>query len=422
MSKSSTNVKIRKKMTLIKKNAKLKYTDAPPPAAINKETPAAAPLKYKEAPVAETPAAPTPTATPTKKLKYVDPSEAKTDATPSPKAPVTPGTAVSYRNSIVEMQQRIINLHKTLSADPSFGKGKGTTISADQSDHNPFLNFIFDNYMSSQSATQHDLTNPNYAKDDTREKGNTQGFGKSQKGKEAYDIRKVIDSLQAVGVHTTQQAEAKPDGDWGPRTNAALNNVVTFANTIFNLQKDLGLKSTKLSQEDIQAIQKNVPAKDTEISGQEKAQRAAILSQLIERVNLGFNEFKEQVFNNKDYKALIDQSSKFPTKIGGGVGKTLSPQDKLKEVEMAKAGKSNKNFTYINRDLTVGPQKFDNTNFIGLPLSIFTNKDNFIKFLKEQQITIDGKPAWSSNESILKVINKFKQLVSTPVTASSIKR
>lgn len=411
----------------------------------------------------------TPEGTPIKPAPPTEiaPITVEVDKKPSTPAAPNAGWNEAYRN-IYDMQQEVLNLHDDISSDPDFASGPSTVKTAPETGNSAFLNFMLDNYAQGETI-QYDLKDPEGAKyygkgkEITDSSGKTyKGFGAGAKGKETYDIRKIMDSIKAIGQHVPGKV-AKPDGRWGEYTNNALKNVSVFASAMVTLQKDLNLPSESYSQKDSSELASFIPSNSSEISLQDKTKRAVQITANIKKLRALFAEFKTKVFENPDYKTLIAQKNKFPTSIGpGGFGekKSLFPIQKSIDPTKVEVNPSNKyegkfethdvffdvnqnkwkyvdpnanllgkskltkedqdTFSkntvpvfYINRALSSEPGSaaFDKTNNAGVTLKDIANLDSFKEFLKAKNITIDNQPAISNKNTILKAYNKIKESV-----------
>ncbi len=360
----------------------------------------------------------------------------------------------SYR-SIYDMQEQIIALHDDLNKDKDFAafqgsKQKDTTATGPESNNSAFLNFMLKNFNQGD-VTQHNIGDKDVSNYD-------EALNNRIKGKDTFDIRKIMDSIKNIGGHKPGGL-TKPDGKWGPLTNDALKNIYIFAAAMSNIQKELDIKLEPL---DLRGLA-NVPAKDTDIDNLEKAKRAPIIAENIKKLRLFFSEFKKNVFENPEYRNLIDQKSKFPTSIGVKSKSVVPTQNAIDPYKIVKSdgqfyeGKfeghdvkfnpdikkweyidensignnsklkvrqdidTYKAFTegkagpqavfYINRSLSSTDNAFDKNNNMGVSLTDISSSKNFKEFLSKHNVTIDNKPAILNKDTLLKAYNKIKEMI-----------
>lgn len=119
----------------------------------------------------------------------------------------------------------------------------------------------------------------------------------------------MMNTMSRVG--NPKQGEKFDDGNWGPRTNAALHNAYAFAFTLLKLAKDFELPVKAYSESDLQGFK--VPEKETDMQILDKIATAPILTKHIEAIIRLFNEIKAGILENPQYQTYIENDTPYAT-------------------------------------------------------------------------------------------------------------
>lgn len=130
----------------------------------------------------------------------------------------------------------------------------------------------------------------------------------------------ILDSMRRVG--NPQRGENFVDGDWGPRTNNALKNIVAIGNTVAKLGTDLGMQSNSVDPKSINELGTLIPNEPGDIDRAEKINRAPKVAELVNSINALFHDFKQQVFQEPAYRNLIEGKAPILT-IKSNEGRTI---------------------------------------------------------------------------------------------------
>ena len=121
----------------------------------------------------------------------------------------------------------------------------------------------------------------------------------------------LMDTIKRVGG---PNAELKPDGVWGPRTNQALLDIRAFAGALLQLSGAFGAPNKSYTQQNLQEFV--LPKNDTDMSLQDKIKAAPIIIQHLDAITAMFQEFRDSVLENPQYQTYIEDDTPFAT-IGG---------------------------------------------------------------------------------------------------------
>lgn len=117
-------------------------------------------------------------------------------------------------------------------------------------------------------------------------------------------LRGVVNTIQRIGVPGT---ENKPDGVWQTRTNNALRQIAAVAQTLLQLQKDLGLDIAGYTSQDAKALMEAIPQSYTQL-GDTAEKRATIITPNLKKLTEFYQQFEKLFLNNPEYKAIITQN------------------------------------------------------------------------------------------------------------------
>lgn len=232
---------------------------------------------------------------------------AKAAPTPGGARPASPGqvrprgTPVATGAGIKQMQTAVHNLAKMMSSTINYDNILSSLKSPAGADKKEFEasygRDAFSNFMVNRYLRNADTKGAEYDTDATKTKM------QDKHPSELKGMFAVLDGLRRIGKGGT---EFEIDGAWGPRTNNALRNVAAIADSVVKLSRDLGIQSKAFDVNKIAGLAKLIPAKDSEITPQEKQKRAPEITELLNGVQTLFTEFKQQVLRNPNYKNFIE--------------------------------------------------------------------------------------------------------------------
>lgn len=233
-------------------------------------------------------------------------------ATPSGMAPVAPRTAPAGHvgtgaPAIKEMQEALMNLSKAVTSQiniKDLNPQKNIREQGEASGRNSFNDFITKNYLRNS-----DVAGVEFDPDPTKNKVT------DKKSTTPTRMGVIMDTMNRVG--NPSAGENKADGKWGPRTHAALQNAHAFAFAMLKLAKDFTLPIKSYS--DAALAKFMLPAKDTDMSESDKETRAPKLTKHILFITKMYEEIKQGILENPQYKAYIETDQPFATFEQAGV-------------------------------------------------------------------------------------------------------
>ncbi len=304
---------------------------------------------------------------------------------------VSPQVAVKNLAEVKAMQEQIIAFYKDLQSS-SFSSAK--TDADFNEGYEPFLNYMMEDYTKKSSlgeGTQY-LDQPSHAYKGRAEEA------QSFKGKHAWSLRKLLESLSKVGSHSPK-GESKADGKWGVMTNAALKNIVAFAETMIGMQKDVGVSGDyKIS--DLQNLSSLIPEnpKANQLVSPTVTDKAKEITVHIKKIRNLWKLFKDQVFEQGKggFGDNTSQSKGFPAavkskKTGPAINNmTTEQQSRFLNIVTKPAGVIPTNLSATN--IGDGPGQVKTYN-VSITYSDLSNMDSFKKFLDKNNVTVNNKPA-----------------------------
>jgi hypothetical protein len=269
--------------------------------------------------------------------------------------------------SVIEMQRQLIDLYTTFKSKPEIASMFSETSES------PFFKFMLDRYVS-KSQPHSDLSKTNFTR--------------------------YVQMLSAVGQHT-KDGLSKPDGVWGNFTENALIAATSIAYAMVSLSNQFGDKIS-FSQNDLDGLTKLTPKTQSDFStlnSNTKNKLATEIAPLIGKLKQSVNDF---------IVIMTDASHQYSQYISG---------DKKFDVFKSSSSNVNKNdlqlASKLQNDSVQGvfvPQDLSNNQSekISLTYNDIMNKDNFVKFLKDNNIQVGGKPA-----NDISVINFLKKQIAS---------
>src|ERR1019366_3532014 len=264
-------------------------------------------------------------------------------------------SAGGLANPIAEMQRQLIDLYTTFKSKPEIASMFSETSES------PFFKFMLDRYIS-KSQLHSDLSKTNFTK--------------------------YVQMLSAVGQHT-KDGLPKPDGVWGNFTENALIASSSIAFAMVSLSNQFGDKIS-FSQTDLDALNNLTPKTQSDFSVLTSAQKnkfAAEIVPLIAKLKQSINDFIVIMTEaSHQYSQYISGNKKFD------VFKTNNVVNKNDIMLASKLQGNTIQGINVLQDLSN-----NQSNKINLTYNDILNKDNFIKFLKDNNVVANGKDASVGN-------------------------
>lgn len=217
-------------------------------------------------------------------------------------AVVAPAAA---KDSVMEMQQAIVNFAKTIAAHPvgsMQGGGQQELPNATSSDYlggtKPFGNFLVNNYVNNAKVVGDQYVNidmPQKMHSDT-----------SMPNK---DFAGVIHTLARIGTPGVGGGETKPDGIWQTRTNNALKQIYAVGKSLMQFGKEMGMSVSRFHDDDLQELASNIPASYTQLK--DPGETARGITPIINNLTTLYKDFENSVLEHPKLKALISQNKPF---------------------------------------------------------------------------------------------------------------
>lgn len=127
---------------------------------------------------------------------------------------------------------------------------------------------------------------------------------KDKKPSEPTRMGVMMDTMYRVG--NPKKGERFDDGDWGPRTNAALRNAYAFAFAMLKLSKDFGLKKMNAYDNSALAEFAKIPQDPKKLTPQQKSQYAAVFTEHINDIIKMYNQIKVGILEKPAYQEYIE--------------------------------------------------------------------------------------------------------------------
>lgn len=218
--------------------------------------------------------------------------------------------------SIVKMQTDLTNLASTVNkeiganalaapaAKPGITPatpGQATDEQKEAAGRVAFSNFITEHYMN-----QSDVKGVEFDPDHNK----TQLVDKDPSKPTRMSV--VMDTMSRTGG---PNAESKPDGKWGPRTNSALRNAYALAFSLLKMATDFKLNPPprSYSEADLGELKGLIPAQAGDISLTTKMTNAKQISKHLEAIINLFTEVKNRILEKPAYKSYIEGTQAYAT-------------------------------------------------------------------------------------------------------------
>lgn len=338
---------------------------------------------------------------------------------------VAPSEATKSIKDVKEMQQEIIAFHNDLQKSSFTQAGAKNT----RESYEPFLTYLLDNYAkkSGLDLTQYNSNDPTAAADART------GEFESWRKQYAWGMRQILDSLNRVGEHKPNK-DTIPDGFWGILTNRALQNVAAFAHSLVELSKDIKIPNSFYTNKDLAKFETLIPVdpKDDKTRVSDTS-NALIIRDHIRKIRELWKYLKEKLFEptgqygkqtgqeigfpatisskkinplHQDLKKIFIENKdkeEYPKEMAGGLLFPVSPTQRWEEIYDKSIGTIPSNLT--SQDVS---DKYEIGKAYSRPVELkvgdLSSIDKFKKFLDQNQVRINGRPASSNlSEAVVKV-------------------
>lgn len=130
----------------------------------------------------------------------------------------------------------------------------------------------------------------------------------------------VMDTMNRIGK---ESSEAFVDGNWGPRTNAAVHNTYALAQGLFNFVDDVNKFATNKMQ--VQSYSKGSlenlgsTIKVVDADPQRKGEAAPLITPHVKAIHAMYDEVKNKVLEHKAYRQFIESDKSYKTYKASGL-------------------------------------------------------------------------------------------------------
>lgn len=165
----------------------------------------------------------------------------------------------------------------------------------------PFGKFLVQNYIKPDSFIGKQYLNVDVAGQAKRENASMN----------PTNLRGIIDTIKRIGSPNAK-GERVVDGVWQTRTNNALHVVADLVEAIMGLSTDMGVKLTAYNPGYLTKFRQLVPDSWNMMKSQEEVnKRAEVITQHLNAMTKMFQQFNNDVLNNKTIRQFIDQHEAF---------------------------------------------------------------------------------------------------------------
>jgi hypothetical protein len=260
---------------------------------------------------------------------------------PAPPGTYTPApTGSGGPRDVAKMQMELRNLANAVNsqiAAPAPGASQQEKNEADS--RLAFNNFIAEHYVRPAGGVEFDAA-----------PSQTQMANKNPN--QPTRMNMLADTMSRIGGSSN---EISVDNNWGPRTNGALQAAAALAAGLLKMTQDPNFHITSQFYDNAQLAQFKdaIPYKDTDLTPQEKIERAQLLVPYIIGIRHLFNEVQQHILNKPAYRSYIEGDQAYLTYKAQPTSQ-LAPQqvEALKQkfpngfsVPLDQQGKQNAQFT-----------------------------------------------------------------------------
>jgi len=141
----------------------------------------------------------------------------------------------------------------------------------------------------------------------------------------------VMDTMNRVGK---EKSESFVDGDWGPRTNAAVRDAFAFATGLFTMINDINhivppqkqIRISAYSQEALQSLAAAATS-DNSLTPEQKSEAAPMVTQHIKAIKAMYDDVKNKFLQHPAYRQFIEHDVSY---------KTYSPTVSKEQIDLLK--------------------------------------------------------------------------------------
>lgn len=144
----------------------------------------------------------------------------------------------------------------------------------------------------------------------------------------AHKMSWVMDTMERIG-HTNTEFSA--DGVWGPRTQAALVNVIAFANALFQVAQAFNVPVKSYNEGYLRQLAPIAEATSKELTPEDKKQDAPVIAKHVTLIRKMYEEIKNQVLNIPRYQTYIEADTPYLSHEKSGVNLTPQQQASIKQ-------------------------------------------------------------------------------------------
>lgn len=218
--------------------------------------------------------------------------------TGAPATPAAPGAAPAPTGSggprdVAKMQMELRNLATTVSSQVGAPKPgvPQTKQEKDEADSRlSFNNFIVEHYLRPAGGVEFDA-----------DPSQTQMADKNPN--QPARMNMLVDTMSRVGGPSN---EMSVDNNWGPRTNGALRDAYALAAGLMKMAKSFNFAPQQFTEADVGNFKDLIPYKATDITPQQKNERAQYLAPYIVGVRHLFDEVQRHILNKPAYRSYIE--------------------------------------------------------------------------------------------------------------------
>ena len=118
----------------------------------------------------------------------------------------------------------------------------------------------------------------------------------------------VMDTMQRIG---NTKSESFADGVWGPRTNAALQNVYAMAYGLLKLAETFNIKPESYNNQFLDYMKTGIPEDISDFSPIQKIEAAGKITKHINAIRKMYQEIKNSILEKPQYRAYIENDKPY---------------------------------------------------------------------------------------------------------------
>ena len=293
---------------------------------------------------------------------------------------------------IKDMQQAMINLYDAFKSYPIFDKEND--YQEKKFDHTePFLSGLLNNYVNKSDII-----------------GTEQPGVKNPSLLSSNNFANLLNSLRQVGGKQVSEGKIPvPDGVWGEYTNNALKNITALVSGIVSMMNNLKLPHQEYSDSDLAQLKSLVPESPHKISDPNGT--AKVITKNLSSVRQLLGEFNTAI-NSEDSSLTpyIRQKKPFETSFSNA---------KLNKADQSVLDNS-KIEPYELPGFKVSPTlSHSDPATIPISTSDLETQEGFDRWLKVNNIMVNGKNPLENPEAKKEVINRLTKQISEYIPAGT---